>query len=84
MSLSIESADELTFCQAVDGVEMMISGELERRARWTLLETLSVNFAVLISLAQNEANCSIALETWSASSRVGTRIRAVVKAVESV
>jgi hypothetical protein len=84
VSLSIERAEELTLCQAVAGVEMTMSGELERRARWTALETLSVNFTVLMSFAQNEANCSMALETWSASSRVGTRIRPVVKAVESV
>lgn len=82
--MSIEREDELTLYQAVEGVEMTMSGELERRARWTALETLSVNLTVLISFAQNEAKSSMALKTWSASSRVGTRIRAVVKAVESV
>lgn len=74
----------MTLCQAVAGVEMTMSGEFERRARCTALETLSVNLTVLMSFAQKEANCSMALKTWSASSRVGTRIRAVAKAVESV
>jgi hypothetical protein len=84
VNLSSESAEDSRLCHAVAGVEMTISGELERRARWTALETLSVNFAVEMSFAQKAENSSMALETWSASSRVGTRMRAAVKAEESV
>lgn len=68
----------MTLCQARAGVETTMSGTLASRARCRLSETFSVSLAAWMSFAQNAVNCSIALKTWSASSRVGTRMRAAV------
>lgn len=50
-------------CHAVEGVEMTISGELERRARCTALETLSVNLTVRMSFAEKAEKVSMSLKT---------------------
>lgn len=55
-----------------------MSGALERMDRWTASETWSVSLTAWTSLAQNAENCATFRRTWSASSRVGTRIRAAV------
>jgi hypothetical protein len=48
--------------------------------RWTASETCSVSLTAWMSLVQKAENCSTFRKTWSASSRVGTSIRAAVKA----
>jgi hypothetical protein len=74
----------LMLCHALAGVETTMSGTFESSERCTASETFSVSLAAWISLAQKAENSSMALKTWSASSRVGTRMRAAVKGVESV
>jgi len=63
---------------------MTISGESARRDLWTASETRWVRFMARISFAQNEEKDSTALVTCSASSRVGTSIRADVLCVVEV
>lgn len=60
------------------GVAITISGESARRDLCTASETLCVILTARISFAQNEENDSTALCTCSASSLVGTRMRAHV------
>jgi len=55
-----------------------MSGNSANNDLWTASETLVVRLIARISFAQKEENASIALVTWSASSRVGTRINALV------
>ncbi len=61
-----------------------ISGESARRDRCTASDTFWVRLTARISFAQNAENDSAAWYTCSASSRVGTRIRAVVFWVEGI
>ena len=63
---------------------MTRSGESARRDRWTASETFCVRLTARISFVQNAENDSTTFRTWSASSRVGTRIRADVHWVEDV
>jgi hypothetical protein len=63
---------------------MTISGESARRDRCTASETFCVRLTARISFVANDEKASTALVTCSASSRVGTRIRADVHWVEEV
>jgi hypothetical protein len=64
------------------GVAMTISGKSARRERWTASETFCVRLTAPISFAQKAAKLSTALQTCSASSRVGTRISVDVRGGE--
>lgn len=83
VNLSRDRAELLTLCHAVAGVQTTISGESDKNERWRGSETWPVSLAMRTSLVQKAEKSSIALETWSASSRVGTNTRPEVQAVES-
>ena len=72
------------FSAARAGVAMTISGESARSDRWTASETLCVRLTARISFAQKEEKDSTALWTCSASSRVGTSMRADVASLEEL
>lgn len=84
VTLSKGKAELSILCHAVAGVQTTMSGESDKKVRWRGSDTWPVSLAILISRVQNAENCSITLKTWSASSRVGTRIRPEIAAVESV
>jgi hypothetical protein len=73
-SRDVEDASRFEATRA--GVAMTISGESARRERWTASDTRWVRLMALTSFAQNAQNDSTTLWTCSASSRVGTSMRA--------
>lgn len=82
--LSIDSAEEFRLTDARAGVAMTMSGESASSDRWTASETFCVRLIARMSFAQNVENDSTTLKTCSASSRVGTRMRAEVHGAEDV
>jgi len=82
--LSRERAELLRLTEARAGVAMTMSGESASRDRRTASETFWVRLTARTSFAQKTENDSTALYTCSASSRVGTRMRADVRGAELV
>lgn len=75
---SRDRAELLMFTMARDGVDITTSGRSVRIDRWTESETFWMRLAERTSFAQNADNDTTTLCTCSASSLVGTRIRAEV------
>ena len=68
----------LSLRDARAGVATTMSGKSASKERWTTSDVLWARLTVRTSFAQKADNLAQTPETWSASSRVGTRIRAVI------